>query len=304
MESIIFQIDGGIGKNVVATAVVRAINKKYPDKKIVIVTAYSDVWTCNPRVHRVIQFGQQNYFYNDFVEDKNTLFFLQEPYKHQDYIYNRKHLTELWCDLCGVEWDGEKPELYFTNLEYDFVADTIKKDKPIFLVQPFGGAQNQQHKYSWARDIPPQVAQDVVNHMRKDYRVIQVRREDQIALDGAEYLSLNPRFLALSILMSDKRLFIDSYMQHAAAALNQPSTVLWIANSPNVLGYTLHNNIQAKFQYGSLKTAMYDPYDILGDPIQLATPPTGLFKSDDIIAALTTERSTMTFTDGMQNMEI
>ncbi len=41
---IILHIEGGIGKNVVATAVVRAISKKYTDRKIIILTAHTDVW--------------------------------------------------------------------------------------------------------------------------------------------------------------------------------------------------------------------------------------------------------------------
>jgi len=46
--------------------------------------------------------------------------------------------------------------------------------------------------------------------------------------------------------MSDKRLLIDSSLQHVAAALNLPSTVLWIGTSPNVFGYDIHTNIVGK----------------------------------------------------------
>ena len=45
---------------------------------------------------------------------------------------------------------------------------------------------------------------------------------------------------------SSKRILIDSALQHAAAALQLPSSVLWIGTSPKVFGYNLHNNIQAK----------------------------------------------------------
>jgi len=72
MKYVVFQISGGIGKNVIATAVVRAMNFKYPDRKIVILTAHPDIWINNPRVHRVIQFGQTAYFYDDYVKDKDT----------------------------------------------------------------------------------------------------------------------------------------------------------------------------------------------------------------------------------------
>lgn len=283
---IVFQIEGGIGKNVVATSVVRSISKTFPDRKIVIVTAYPDIWECNPRIFRIFQFGQTSYFYENFINEKDTILFLQEPYRHQDYIFKRKHITQVWCELCGVEWDGDIPELYFTKLESDFVSTLINKDRPIFMIHPFGGSENQSHKYSWARDMPPALAQDVADHMSKDYRVIQIKRPDQISLKNVEYLSLNARQLALSLLESDKRFFIDSYMQHAAASFGLPSNVIWIANTPKTLGYSIHNNIECDFESGSLRNSMYEPYDILGDPIQLATPPSVLVDSEKIIKLL------------------
>lgn len=283
---LILQIEGGIGKNVVATAVVRAISKQYTDRKIIILTAHSDIWLCNPRIYKVLEFGKTPYFFADYIQGKDTLLLIQEPYRHQDYIYKRKHLSEIWCDMYNIKWDGEKPELYFTNLEYDFVQTLINKQKPIFLIQPFGGGQGQAHKYSWARDLSPQIAQQVVDEMSKNYRVIQVRRDDQIALTGCEYLSLNPRQLALTIMLSDKRLFIDSVMQHCAAALGFPSTVVWIVNDPKVLGYSTHNNITSSFNSGELRNSMYEAYDILGDPINIASLPNELFDAKKILETL------------------
>ncbi len=284
---IILHIEGGIGKNVVATSVVRAISKKYKDRKIIILTAHVDIWICNPRVFKVLEFGKVSYFYQDYIDQKETILFLQDPYRQEDLIYRRKHLSQVWCEMYGIEWDGEKPELYFTNLELDTVSLLINKQKPIFLIQPFGGSPGQQSKYSWSRDIPPQIAQIIVDEMSKDYRVIQIRREDQTGLNGCESLSLNPRQLALSLYLSDKRLLIDSYMQHAAASLELKSTVLWISNSPKVFGYELHNNIVSEFKQGSLRNSLYDPFDIVGnDTTQIATPPNNLFNVEEIIKSL------------------
>ena len=301
MKYVIFGVEGGMGKNVLATAVVRAINKQYPDRKIIVMTAYPDIWMCNPRVDRVLQFGMTPYFYKDYIEGKDTLVFIQEPYKQTDAIYRTKHLSQIWCEMYGINWDGEKPELYFTSLELDFLAQLINKQKPIFLLQTFGGAQNQNHKFSWARDLSPALAQEIVNRMSKDYRVIQIRREDQIGLNGCESLSVSPRQLALAILLSDKRLFIDSFMQHCAAALGKPSTVVWVGNSPTVFGYSIHHNIKSNFELGSMRNSMYDPFDILGDPIQLATPPNNLFDINEIMNSLTLEPTVQPFANAIQD---
>lgn len=285
-EYLILQIEGGIGKNIVATSVVRAISLQHLKRKIIILTAHIDIWLCNPRVHKVLEFGKTPYFYQDYINDKDTILMLQEPYRCEDYIYKRKHLSEIWCEMYNIKWDGEKPELYFTNLEYDFLQTLINKDQPIFLIQCSGGSEHQQHKYSWARDIPPQVSQQIVDEMSKTHRVIQVRRQDQIALNGCEYLSLNTRQLAMAIILSDKRLFIDSFMQHAAASLNLKSTVIWIVNDPKVLGYQTHTNIKIEFGDGDLRNSMYEAYDILGEPINITNVPNEIFDVKKILETL------------------
>jgi hypothetical protein len=284
---VVIQIEGGVGKNVMATAVVRAINKTYPERNILIVTAHPDVWLNNQRVHKVIQFGTMQYFYNDYISDKNSLLFLQDPYKTTDYIYRRKHVTEIWCELCGVNWDGSIPEMYFTQLENDFCQTMINKDeRPILMINAFGGADNQQHKYSWARDIPPVIVQKVIDQVSDRFRVIQIRRQDQIQLNNAESFVTNLRQTALMLLQSDRRLLIDSFMQHSAAAFGLKSTVLWGCNSPIVLGYDIHDNIYGNFQAGDLKNSVYEPYDIVGDPTQIISSPAEMFDVDVIIQSL------------------
>jgi hypothetical protein len=50
-------------------------------------------------------------------------------------------------------------------------------------------------------------------------------------------------FLSI-ILHSEKRILIDSCLQHAAAALNLSSVVLWNGTSPKVFGHEIHTNIE------------------------------------------------------------
>jgi hypothetical protein len=48
------------------------------------------------------------------------------------------------------------------------------------------------------------------------------------------------------LVAAEKRILIDSCLQHAAAAFQLPSTVIWVGTSPTVFGYDLHSNIEAK----------------------------------------------------------
>jgi hypothetical protein len=70
--NIIFQINGGIGKCVAATAVCEAIKKKYPNDKLIVVSGYADVFLNNPHVDRAYNYGGMSYFYEEYIEDKDV----------------------------------------------------------------------------------------------------------------------------------------------------------------------------------------------------------------------------------------
>jgi uncharacterized phage-like protein YoqJ len=59
---IIFTVNGGAGKNVMATA--KAIKREYPEWNIVVVTAHRDIWLYNPYVYRTYQYGNMAHFYS------------------------------------------------------------------------------------------------------------------------------------------------------------------------------------------------------------------------------------------------
>ena len=242
--NIIFQINGGIGKVVAATAVCKSIKVKYPDSKLIVVSGYPDVFLNNPNVDRAFAFGQQQYFYQEYIENQKFIVFAHDPYLDTTHLKFEEHLIETWCKLFGLKYNGELPKIYLTYREKKFFLNKFMRDKPIFLIQTNGGDKNGL-PYSWERDIPFKLAQNIINEYKDEYNVFHIRREDQIAYENTFPVSDSFRGLAALIELSEKRLFIDSFAQHTAAAMNKPSTVLWIANKPNVFGYDIHNNIQS-----------------------------------------------------------
>ncbi len=49
----VFHIEGGMGKNIMATAVIRAFKKANPEYKIIVATAWDAPFFYNPDVFRV-----------------------------------------------------------------------------------------------------------------------------------------------------------------------------------------------------------------------------------------------------------
>ncbi len=267
--NVIFQINGGIGKVIASTAVCISIKQKYPDAKLIVVSGYPEVFLGNNNVDRAFAFGQQSYFYQEYIQNQEIMVLAQEPYLQTKHIKSEEHLVETWCDMYDLPFIQKNGELYLTQRERDFFGKKYISDKPILLIQANGGADAEQ-KYSWARDIPSFVIKEVVSQYSKDYHIVQIRKENQLSYNGVTSVTDSFRSLLCLIELSQKRLLIDSFGQHASAALNLPSTVLWIANNPTVFGYDIHTNIQALSETinPELRNSYLSKFNIMGDPLE------------------------------------
>lgn len=290
-KKVIFQVNGGIGKCIMSTAVLSGIKEKYPEHEIIVISGYPDVYVGNQRITKSYGFGQVNYFYEDHIEGNEIVAICQDPYNETAFIQQNKQLIEIWYDMAGLEYKGQKPELFLSDREIQFHQTKIQgtSGKPLLFIQSNGGADGQVQKYSWARDIPTSVMNKLIEHYSPKYDIVHIRRADQIAYNGTLLLNDEFRAVASIMLASNKRVFMDSFAQHTAAALNLPSTVLWIANKPEVFGYELHKNILAnpETKKGELKTSFLQKYDISGNPIQFPyNSEEEIFNIDEIIAAI------------------
>ena len=244
---LIWHIQGGLGKNIAATALVRDLKEAHLDRKLIMVVSYPEVFLNNPNIDRVYQLGQVPYFYQDYIENKDVIIFKHEPYDQTGHITKTKHLIENWCDLLGIRYKKQQPEIYVNYIQ-KMTTGLWKRDRPVLVLQTSGGPATQQYSYSWTRDMPIEVAESLVKKFKDQYHIIQVTRTDGYTLEGVERVDRQMSNMELFALLveSKKRILIDSCLQHAAAAFKLPSTILWIGTSPTVFGYDLHTNITAK----------------------------------------------------------
>jgi hypothetical protein len=295
MKYSIFNVQGGIGKHIAATAVARAIKANHPERKLIVVSAYPDIFINLDFVHRSYQLGNTSYFYQHYVQDKDSILFHHEPYYTTNHIHKRKRLIENWCEMYGLKYNGENPIIKFNKLQYDVSKNFWSRSKPIMVIHTNGGVMTTDAKpYSWTRDMPEDLAQELVEHYKKDYHIYQVTKLNSPKLRGAnpifatqeQSLSLMEFFSIL--LHSKKRILIDSCLQHAAAALNLKSTVLWNGTSPKVFGYSIHDNICTEIPYDfKLPNSYLFDFDFNGNEVEFPfTNDTDLFDVNKIIESV------------------
>ena len=264
----IFHVEGGIGKNIVATNVVRNIKKTYPDRKLIVVSPYPEIFIHNPYIYRVYKTGMCPYFYEDFIQDKDSLVFKHEPYNSNEVINRKCSLAEAWCKSLDLEFDKNIPELYFNNIEKQnsqVIFNSVNNGKPVIAIQINGGMGDKKNQinFNWFRDLPPMYGQYIVNKYSDKFSFVQIKNPGQIALEGVQQVDLSLREVLLLLSQCQGAVGIDSFVQHAMATFNKKSLVFWIGNSPLVYGYELHTNLKANVPHSDNIESYLDPYPLL-----------------------------------------
>lgn len=295
MKYSIFHVQGGIGKHIAATAVAKAIKANHPERHLIVVCAYPDIFINLDFVHRSYQLGNTSYFYQQYIQDKDSILFHHEPYYTTNHIHKRKRLIENWCEMYGLKYNGETPILKFNKLQFDVSKKFWSKSKPLMVIHTNGGMMTTDAKsYSWTRDMPDELAQELVDHYKKDYHIYQVTKINSNKLKGADHVfatqqqSLSLMELFSILLHSKKRILIDSCLQHAAAAMKRKSTVLWNGTSPKVFGYDIHDNICTDIPYDfKLPGSYLFDFDFNGNEVEYPfTEDTKLYDINKIIQSV------------------
>jgi hypothetical protein len=287
--NILFSINGGMGKSVMATGICEAIKKKYPASNLIVITGYPEVFSGISCVDFSFDLNHESYFYSKYIDGQDFMMMGQEPYMETDHLQNKQHVIETWCKMNDIPYNGEMPKVVINEREKTFFTVKYPCDRPIMVIQSNGGAAQQELRYSWARDIPRSFVQSVIEHYKDKYQIYHIRRENQIGYDHTIPFTDSYKGIASIILRSEKRLLMDSVGQHIAAALNKPSSVLWIANKPHIFGYQIHHNLIANRETikPDLRYSAFTKYNIVGALHEFPyNSEVEMFNIDDIITSI------------------
>ncbi len=240
---LIFEVVGDPSKDLVATAVVANLAKSHPERKIIVTTLFPEVWLHNPAVYRVYKLGNTQYFFDDFVDKKDTEIFRLDPFLTEDFIYRRKHLIDIWCELSNVTAEIKKPELFFTAREIEATGKMTNRGKPLFLFET-RALINQPPFDAWGfapkiSTLPFATVMAVVTAMQKEgFHPIHLKRADEEPLGGIEWLNLPLRQMMCVLNLSAENLFLNSFAMQAAAAQGAAATIISAPEDWTAWGYS------------------------------------------------------------------
>lgn len=269
---VVFHVEGGLGKNVASTAVIKNIAEKHKDRKLIVMASFPEIFLNNPYVHRVYRLGMTPYFWEDYINGKDTIIMRREPYFETSHMMQQSPLHETWHKMYDLPYNKEKdlPELFMNMIQAEMPI-TWQRQRPILLLHTNGGPlMDGAPIYAWSRDMPRYVAEAVVQNFGQQYHIIQVCKHQSQAIQSPMVEVVDKQMsnfeLFSLVRASAKRVLIDSCLQHAAAAFKLPSTVLWIGTHPEMFGYKMHTNIKSKEPVGNVKKvdASYFDYQLDG----------------------------------------
>jgi len=145
MDRIIYA-DGGIGRVLCLTPAIRKLKERNPDDRIVVVTAWRDVFLNNPNVSKIYPFDH-SYLWDDVV--RLGRLYNPEPYHDYEYYTQKHHIAQSFDRIINGSTEamnGLFPEIYLSPELLQFgkeLVEHIKKEsgkERVIAFQPFGAS--------------------------------------------------------------------------------------------------------------------------------------------------------------------
>lgn len=251
----IYIVQGGIGKHVMFSSLIEKLSDRDAEK-IIIVSAYPDLFKYHPRVEVSATFHEEG-FYDKYVNGTNNNIIYREPY-FSNYVKGDIHFIKVLAELLEVEYDNDLPDIYVDNFAVE-ESSRFVENFPNFIVTQFSGGQSPINfdpnrpfiqTAGQMKDYTRERAQDVVNIIKKDYPDYAILNyalpnESTYNLEHTFHIE-SPYLFYVSLLNYCKTyIAIDSSLQHFAANRynKNKGIVLWGSTDPKSLGYEKNVNL-------------------------------------------------------------
>ena len=263
----LINVDGGLGKNVMLTALMPILASKY--EEIYVISPYVDVFKACSYVTAAFEPGPQcATLYQELVLDEDTNVLWKEPYSNQRFIKKQCHLFEAWLEEFGIADQDvstlvpvvDKVRETFTNVAKT-VDQKVEELGKFILVQFCGGQSPLGPQVDQAGNAIPYndqqeyikrnfyKGQELINRLRETYpdaKIIHYALPNEPTYEGAEKLKLPYIAYRLLAERAFKVVCTDSSLQHLATGVCNDVIVIWGETRPEHFGYSCNKNITAK----------------------------------------------------------
>lgn len=268
MKKCLINVDGGLGKHVMFTAILKEFKEKKSYDEIYVISSYFDVFKSCSVVTDAFP-PMQGTLYQELVLDSDCDIYWKEPYSNQRFIKKECHLFDAWAEELGFKLSKQADE-YVPNIdkiEEEFpnvlflVEDKIKELNDDFIIVQFNGGQSplspmvdekgNQVPYNDKQESIKRnyfKGQEIINSLKDKYpntTIVHFALPNEPTYENSIKLQLP--YLAYRLLAKNAKAVIstDSALQHLSTGVNNNVTVIWGETRPEHFGYKVNQNIAA-----------------------------------------------------------
>lgn len=269
MKKCLINVEGGLGKNVMLTSILKEFKEQKGYDEIYVISPYHDVFKACSVVTEAFP-PMQGTLYQELVLDEDCDIYWKDPYNNQRFIKKQCHLFEAWAEEFGFE-------LYHPGDEYTPVLDKIESEFPAvknaadkyleewkhnFCIVQFNGGQSPLGPMRDQNGNPvPYVStqeaikrnyfkgEQIVKLLKEKYpdtTIVHFALPNEPTIEGT--VKVEVPYLTYHLLAAEAKAIVctDSSLQHLSTGVCDNITVIWGETRPEHFGYACNNNVCAQ----------------------------------------------------------
>lgn len=266
MKRCVIAVEGGLGKNVMLTALLPELKQKY--EEVYVVSPYYDIFKSCTEVTDAFPFGAGT-LYQELILSPDTDVLWKEPYSNQRFIKKECHLFDAWAEELGLCLSKPVTDYIpkIDNIKKTFpaiyeLAEKYIKEWGDFIMVQFSGGQSplSPMQDQNGNNIPYNIQQenikrnyykgqeliDKIHEKFPNYKIVHFGLKNEPNYKGT--IKIEVPYLTYCLL-ADKAKFIvctDSSLQHLSTGRCNKVFVIWGETRPEHFGYSCNKNICAE----------------------------------------------------------
>ena len=247
----VFNINGGLGREICFTGVIDKYHEEHPEEEIIIIAGYTDIFQNKSYISRIYHHHAE-YLYDDVIS-KADKYFEIEPYTHIDYFKNLKHLINVSNLIVNNVDEFVKPNIELldveTKLAKEFMINFRKENpnKKLCLFQAFGATGKYKSGDATHRSLSDEEAEQVRDILKEnDYEIYMIGHDakEKGLPDTKFFKGLSIRQIIGLVPFVDLVVGVDSFMSHLCASFDKKGIFFYKTTFVENVGYDSNINIK------------------------------------------------------------
>lgn len=270
MKKCLINVEGGLGKNVMLTAILEEFKEQKGYDEVYVISPYHDVFKACSVVTDAFPPGQ-GALYQELVLDDDCDIYWKDPYNNQRFIKKQCHVLEAWAEELGFSLSKPGNE-YIPQLDkikeefprvFDTYASTMNTFGRCYCIVQFNGGQSPlsdvtKNQYNERQESLKRnyfKGEQVVELLKKKYgqdcTIVHFALPNEPTIPGTKKLQVPYLTYHLFARCAKAIVCTDSSLQHLTTGMNDNITVIWGETRPEHFGYSCNNNIAAEHVFNS-----------------------------------------------------